>query len=43
VASIIELIVGGVMLVLVYLAAAVSLRVREISDVWGMIRTRIGR
>ena len=42
-ASIAELVVGGLMLILVYLAAAVSLRVREVSDVWGMIRSRIGR
>ncbi len=40
-ASVVELVVGGLMLVVVYLAVAVSLRVREISDVWGMVRSRI--
>ncbi len=43
VASIVELVVGGVMLVIVYLAAAVSLRVREVSDVWEMVRSRVRR
>jgi putative peptidoglycan lipid II flippase len=42
-ASIVELIVGGAMLVVVYLAAAVTLRVREVSDVWGMVRSRLHR
>ncbi|OLB65284.1 MAG: murein biosynthesis integral membrane protein MurJ [Actinobacteria bacterium 13_2_20CM_2_72_6] len=40
-ASVVELIVGGLMLVIVYLAAAVSLKVREVSDVWGMVRSRL--
>ena len=40
-ASVVELIVGGSMLVVVYLAAAVSLKVREVSDVWGMVRSRL--
>ncbi len=43
IASVIELILGGMMLIIVYLAAAVSLRVREVSDVWGMVRSRIRR
>ena len=43
IASIVELIVGGLILVTVYLAAAVGLRVREVSDVWGMVRGRLGR
>ena len=42
-ASIVELVVGGLILVAVYLAAAVGLRVREVSDVWGMVRGRLGR
>jgi putative peptidoglycan lipid II flippase len=42
-ASVVELIVGGLMLVIVYLAAAVSLKVREVSDVWGMVRSRLRR
>ncbi|OLB75487.1 MAG: hypothetical protein AUI14_20925 [Actinobacteria bacterium 13_2_20CM_2_71_6] len=42
-ASILELVLGGLMLVTVYLAAAITLRVREVSDVWGMVRSRLGR
>ena len=42
-ASVVELVVGGVILVAVYLAAAVGLRVREVSDVWGMVRSRLRR
>jgi putative peptidoglycan lipid II flippase len=42
-ASVVELVVGGLMLVTVYLAAAVSLKVREVSDVWGMVRSRLRR
>jgi putative peptidoglycan lipid II flippase len=43
IASLVELVAGGIMLVVVYLAAAVSLRVREVSDVWGMVRGRLRR
>jgi len=42
-ASVVELVVGGVMLVIVYLAAGVSLRIREVNDVWGMVRGRLRR
>jgi putative peptidoglycan lipid II flippase len=42
-ASVVELAVGGLILVAVYLAAAVGLRVREVSDVWGMVRSRLVR
>ncbi|OLE24081.1 MAG: murein biosynthesis integral membrane protein MurJ [Actinobacteria bacterium 13_1_20CM_3_71_11] len=42
-ASIVELAVAGLVLVAVYLAAAVGLRVREVSDVWGMVRSRVAR
>jgi hypothetical protein len=42
-ASIVELSVGGLVLVAVYLAAAVGLRVREVSDVWAMVRSRLVR
>jgi putative peptidoglycan lipid II flippase len=42
-ASLLELLVGGIVLVPVYLAAAVGLRVREVSDVWGMVRSRLVR
>jgi hypothetical protein len=30
-------------LVVVYLAAAIGMRVREINEVWGMVRGRLGR
>jgi putative peptidoglycan lipid II flippase len=43
VGSLVGLVVGGLVLVVVYLAAAVGLRVREVNDVWGMVRTRLGR
>ncbi len=43
IASVVELVVGGVVLVAVYLATAVGLRVREVSDVWAMVRSRIGK
>jgi putative peptidoglycan lipid II flippase len=36
-------VVGGVVLIVVYLAAAVGLRVREVNEVWGMVRGRLGR
>jgi putative peptidoglycan lipid II flippase len=42
-ASIVELAVGSLVLVVVYLAAAIGLRVREVSDVWTMVRSRLGR
>jgi putative peptidoglycan lipid II flippase len=41
--SLVELVVGGIVLVVVYLAAAIGLRVREVSDVWGMVRSRLVR
>ena len=43
VGSLIGLVVGGIVLIAVYLAAAVALRVREVNEVWGMVRSRIGR
>jgi putative peptidoglycan lipid II flippase len=43
VGSLIGLVVGGVVLVAVYLAAAVALRVREVNEVWGMVRSRLGK
>jgi putative peptidoglycan lipid II flippase len=42
-ASVLELVVGGMVLVAVYLAAAIGLRVREVSDVWEMVRSRVVR
>jgi putative peptidoglycan lipid II flippase len=42
-ASILELCIGGLILTAVYLAAAVGLRVKEVSDVWGMVRSRLVR
>lgn len=41
--SLVGLVVGGIVLVAVYLAAAVALRVREVNQVWGMVRSRLGR
>jgi putative peptidoglycan lipid II flippase len=43
VGSLIGLVVGVLVLILVYLAAAVGLRVREVNEVWGMVRGRLGR
>jgi putative peptidoglycan lipid II flippase len=43
VGSMIELLAGGLVLIVVYLAAAVGLRVREINEVWSMVRGRLGR
>jgi putative peptidoglycan lipid II flippase len=43
VGSLVGLVVGGLVLVAVYLAAAVALRAREVNDVWVMVRSRIGR
>jgi putative peptidoglycan lipid II flippase len=43
VASVIELAVGGLVLVATYAALATVLRVREVSQIAGMIRRRIGR
>jgi putative peptidoglycan lipid II flippase len=42
-ASIVELCIGALILTAVYLAAAVGLRVKEVSDVWGMVRSRLVR
>ncbi len=41
--SFVGLVVGGLVLIAVYLAAAVLLRVREVHQVWGMVRSRVGR
>jgi putative peptidoglycan lipid II flippase len=41
--SLVGLVVGGLVLAAVYLAAAVALRAREVNDVWVMVRSRIGR
>jgi hypothetical protein len=41
--SLVQLAVGGVVLVAGYLAAAVALRTREITELGGMLRTRLGR
>jgi putative peptidoglycan lipid II flippase len=41
--SVATLVVGSLVLVAVYLATAVGLRVREVSDVWGMVRSRLVR
>jgi putative peptidoglycan lipid II flippase len=42
-ASVAELLVGAVVLVAVYAAAALMLRVREVHDLVGMVRGRLGR
>jgi putative peptidoglycan lipid II flippase len=41
--SFVGLVVGGLVLVAVYLAAAVLLRAREVNQVWTMVRGRLGR
>jgi putative peptidoglycan lipid II flippase len=41
--SAVQLVVGGLVLVAVYLAVAVALRVREVRELTGMLRTRLGR
>ncbi|GII22289.1 murein biosynthesis integral membrane protein MurJ [Planosporangium mesophilum] len=41
--SVIELVVGGVVLLAGYVAAAVALRVREVTELGGMLRARLGR
>jgi putative peptidoglycan lipid II flippase len=43
VGSIVGLVAGGLVLIVVYLAAAVALRVREVNEVWTMVRARLGR
>jgi putative peptidoglycan lipid II flippase len=43
VGSLVGLILGGTVLIVVYLAVALALRVREINDLWGMVRGRLGR
>jgi putative peptidoglycan lipid II flippase len=43
VASAVELVVGAIVLILVYLAAALALRVREVRELATMLRMRIGR
>jgi putative peptidoglycan lipid II flippase len=42
-ASVAELVVGAVVLVAVYGGAALMLRVREVRDLVGMVRGRLGR
>jgi putative peptidoglycan lipid II flippase len=41
-ASIIQLVLGGLVLVLAYVAAAFALRVREVRQVGSMVRSRLG-
>ena len=41
--SVIQLVVGGLVLLVAYVGAAVLLRVREVSEVAGMVRGRLGR
>ncbi|GIF24955.1 putative peptidoglycan lipid II flippase [Actinoplanes tereljensis] len=41
--AIIQLIAGGAVILLAYLIAATALRVREVSDVVGMVRRKLGR
>ncbi len=43
VGSLVGLVVGGLVLGAVYLAAAMALRAREVNEVWAMVRSRIGR
>ncbi|GAA5180738.1 murein biosynthesis integral membrane protein MurJ [Rugosimonospora acidiphila] len=43
VGSLVGLLAGGLVLIVVYIAAALALRVREINEVWGMVRSRLGR
>jgi putative peptidoglycan lipid II flippase len=42
-ASVVQLTVGGVILVGLYVGAALALRIREVRDVAGMVRSRLGR
>jgi putative peptidoglycan lipid II flippase len=41
--SAIGLVVGGLVLIVVYIAVAIALKVKEISEVWQMARGRLGR
>jgi putative peptidoglycan lipid II flippase len=43
VGSLVGLVLGGIVLIAVYLAVALALRVREIHDLWGMVRGRLRR
>ncbi|HEY2669582.1 MAG TPA: murein biosynthesis integral membrane protein MurJ [Rugosimonospora sp.] len=43
VGSLLGLVLGGIVLIVVYLAAAVALKVREINEVWRMVKGRLGR
>jgi putative peptidoglycan lipid II flippase len=43
VGSIVALVAGGLVLVVVYLAVAVALRVRDVNQVFGMVRSKLGR
>jgi putative peptidoglycan lipid II flippase len=42
-ASVLQLFVGGAVLVAVYVGAAFALRVREVRELWTMVRSRVGR
>jgi putative peptidoglycan lipid II flippase len=41
--AMLQLLVGGTVILVAYLTAAVLLRVREISQVFGMVRRKLGR
>jgi putative peptidoglycan lipid II flippase len=41
--SVVELLIGGVVLLGGYLGAAVALRIHEITELGGMLRARLGR
>ena len=43
VASLIGLVFGGAVLLVVYLAVAIALRIREVNQVFDMLRSRLGR
>ena len=43
VGSVVQLVLGGAVLVAVYLAVAITLRVREVRELTAMVRTRLGR
>jgi putative peptidoglycan lipid II flippase len=42
-ASVVQLIIGGAVLVAVYVGAAFALRVSEVRELWSMVRSRLGR
>jgi putative peptidoglycan lipid II flippase len=43
VGSAVQLVLGGAVLTAVYLAVAITLRVREVRELTAMVRTRLGR